>query len=306
MFYLYFLLLFFIFYSLFPLSMYQIKTSIIGIKDFLSLSRIDIIECNKAYKYLQEYSNNNSSELDTKNVEKLYKVLNIFLSIVDIEKMYIPPHLNDKLGLFENQEMIENKITNNLKANENSTLLDIGCGRGRIAHYVHQLTGAKIFGYNIDENQINNAIDYTKSQNLSNKLKFTIADHHETLPYKDNLFDGAYSYQALWPFLKKDELNHAASELFRVLKPGGIYSCSEYVITEDFDFKNKKHKDLHRLFLPTLAATQSNYPSNIVKELKNVGFELIVSKPSDAPTWTLTEQKTNVIIFFKYIAKMCT
>ena len=292
------------YFNFFTFTFYQFSTSSQAIKDLLNLSKNDIVTCNLAYKYLQDKANDpdTNTDFDTKQVENYYKVLNIFLSIVDIEKMYIPPHIDDSKGLFDNQLIIEKKITKTLNTNQNSKILDIGCGRGRIAHYVHSLTQSEIYGYNIDEVQIKNAINYADFKKKSHKLKFKVADHHKKLPYEDNYFDASYSYQALWPFLKKKELQHAASELFRVLKPGGIYSCSEYVITQDFDFKNPEHRNLHKLFLPTLAATKSNYPSDIVDELIKAGFEVITSKPSDAPTWTLTEQKTNLIILFKYIA----
>ena len=108
-------------------------------------------------------------------------LLNIFLSIADIEKMYIPPHINEREGLFQNQLIIEKKITKALNANNNSKILDIGCGKGRIAHHVYELTKSKIYGYNIDEYQINNAINYTRDKNLDSKINFTVADHHKTL-----------------------------------------------------------------------------------------------------------------------------
>jgi sterol 24-C-methyltransferase len=45
--------------------------------------------------------------------------------------------------------------------------------------------------------------------------------------------------------------------MYRVLKPGTRYSCSEYLLTPHFDWNNEEHVALHRSFLPTLAATQS-------------------------------------------------
>ncbi len=43
------------------------------------------------------------------------------------------------------------------------TLLELGCGRGRIAHHVARLTGAKVVGLNIGDDQIANAIDYANT-----------------------------------------------------------------------------------------------------------------------------------------------
>ena len=54
--------------------------------------------------------------------------------------------------------------------------------------------------------------------------------------------------------------------------------------------------ELHRLFLPTLAATQSNYPADVVAALERAGFETILSAPSVAPAWPLTDQKTDLFL----------
>ena len=47
-----------------------------------------------------------------------------------------------------------------------------------------------------------------------------------------------------------------AREIFRVLRPGARFSCSEYLLTPHFNWEDERHVAMHRLFLPTLAATQ--------------------------------------------------
>ena len=54
-------------------------------------------------------------------------------------------------------------------------------------------------------------------------------------------------------------LDGLAEEMFRVLKPGARYACSEYLLTPHFDWNDEEHVTLHKSFLPTLAATQSMY-----------------------------------------------
>ena len=92
---------------------------------------------------------------------------------------------------------------------------------------------------------------------MSNRLHFKVGDHHEPLAYESDAFDGCFSFQAVWPFFKKEELDEHAGEMFRVLKPGARYACSEYLLTPHFDWDNEEHVRLHRSYLPTLAATQS-------------------------------------------------
>ena len=84
------------------------------------------------------------------------------LSVFDLEKLYIPPQFNDSKGLYDNQLICEQVLLQelNLRDLKSSHLLDMGCGRGRIAHYLATLSGGKVSGYNIDPNQIENAINW--------------------------------------------------------------------------------------------------------------------------------------------------
>jgi sterol 24-C-methyltransferase len=83
--------------------------------------------------------------------------------------------------------------------------------------------------------------------------------------------------------------------MYRVLKPGARYACSEYLLTPYFDWDNEEHAALHRTFLPTLAATQSMYPADVCAALERAGFEILVSAPSKSEAWPLCEQKRNLI-----------
>ena len=99
------------------------------------------------------------------------------------------------------------------------------------------MSGGQVSGYNIDPDQIENAIDWAKQVDMSERLHYKVGNHHEPLEYESESFDGCYSVQAVWPFFKKEELDAHAEEMFRVLKPGTRYACSEYLLTPDFDWK---------------------------------------------------------------------
>ena len=63
---------------------------------------------------------------------------------------------------------------------------------------------------------------------------------------------------------------------------------------------------MHKLFLPTLAATQSNYADDVVDAMLKAGFHLVLSRPSIAPTWPLTDQKTDTFLTLRFfIGKVC-
>ena len=282
------------------MNWYRIKTSFIGIKRLITLSKEDKQACIDAYKFFQSMQNGakTTTEDETKAVAAYYKVLNNMLSVFDLEKLYIPPQLDDSLGLYGNQLLCEQALLAelNLSNPDASHLLDMGCGRGRISHYFASLTGGQVSGYNIDPNQIENADDWAKETNMSDRLHFKVGDHHKPLEYDSESFDGCFSFQAVWPFFKEEELDSCAEEMFRVLKPGSRYACSEYLLSPYFDWSNEEHANLHKKYLPTLAATQSIYPADVCKALERAGFKILLSAPSKSPAWPICEQKRDLIL----------
>ena len=268
---------------------YRTKTALTGLKRLATLPREDKEACIEAYRFFQRMQAGEETKTvdETRAVADYYKVLNNMLSVFDLEKLYIPPMLDESKGLYDNQILTEKAVLAELALADprGSHLLDMGCGRGRISHHFATLTGGQVSGYNIDPDQIENAISWAEHTKMSDRLHFRLGNHHDPLDYDDESFDGCFSFQAVWPFFKKEELDAHAQEMARVLKPGARYACSEYLLTPFFDWDDEEHVALHRLFLPTLAATQSMYPADVCAALERAGFRIIVSAPSKSEAW---------------------
>ncbi|NNE19415.1 MAG: class I SAM-dependent methyltransferase, partial [Myxococcales bacterium] len=273
------------------MNWYRIKTAFIGLKRLAELTDEDKQACIDAYKFLQRMQDGEPTETadETKAVADYYKVLNNLLSVFDLEKLYIPPQLDESQGLYGNQLLVERAVLKelNLKDPKGSHLLDMGCGRGRISYHFATLTGGQVSGYNIDPNQIESAIDWAAECRMDDRLHFKVGNHHDPLEYDSGTFDGCFSFQAVWPFFKKEELDAHAGEMFRVLKPGARYACSEYLLAPHFDWDNEEHVSLHKAFLPTLAATQSMYPADVCAALERAGFTVVLSAPSKSAAWPI-------------------
>ncbi|MEE3127195.1 MAG: class I SAM-dependent methyltransferase [Actinomycetota bacterium] len=283
------------------LDTYRIKTAVVGLKRLATLPAEDKQACIDAYRFFQSMQAGRQTETaeETKAVADYYKVLNNMLSVFDLEKLYIPPMLDETKGLYENQILTERALLEDLALDDprGSHLLDMGCGRGRIAYHLATLTGGQVSGYNIDPDQVENAVDWARHRGMSDRLHFEVGNHHEPLGYPSESFDGCYSVQAVWPFFKKEELDRHAQEMYRVLKPGARYACSEYLLTPFFDWDDPEHVALHRLYLPTLAATQSMYPADVCAALEHAGFRILLSAPSRSEAWPLCEQKRDLILW---------
>ena len=119
------------------MNWYRTKTALIGLKRLATLPEEDKQACIDAYKFFQRMQAGEKTETEdeTRAVADYYKVLNNMLSVFGLEKLYLPPQLNDSEGLYANQLLCEQAVLKelNLKDPEASHLLDMGCGRGRIS-----------------------------------------------------------------------------------------------------------------------------------------------------------------------------
>jgi sterol 24-C-methyltransferase len=101
----------------------------------------------------------------------------------------------------------------------------------------------------------------------------------------DNTFDAVYAIEAT---VHAPSLEAVYSEIFRVLKPGGIFGVYEWVMTERYDNDNMEHRRLR------IGIEQGNGIANMVKAseavraIRAAGFELLdhedlADRPDSSP-----------------------
>ena len=88
---------------------YRLKTALDGVQRLTTLPAEDKQACIDAYKFFQrmQAGEETSTEDETRAVAAYYKVLNNMLSVFDLEKLYIPPQLDESQGLYGNQILID-------------------------------------------------------------------------------------------------------------------------------------------------------------------------------------------------------
>ena len=179
-----------------PVSWYQVSTALSALSELSAIPAADVEACLDAYAYLSANSRTpletNTAE-ETENVRRYYSVVQAVLAIADIEKMYIPPESSTSAGVFGNQILLERQMIRSLNATSSSRLLDIGCGRGRVAHHVAMETGCRVSGFNVDSRQVEHARARATESGAEDSLDFTQGDFHHRFPYGDGSFDGAES-----------------------------------------------------------------------------------------------------------------
>ena len=205
-----------------------------------------------------------------------YTVLNHLCALGHVEKMYIPPAIDLSVGIIDNQTLFERIMAKNLKIEKGSKVLDIGCGRGRVASHIATLTGADVTGLNLDPTQLASARKFTEANGLTKQCQFIQADVNDLpLPFKDHSFDAVYHVQV---FSIVKDLRKLFKEIHRILKPGGRISCLDWMSLKDYDPSNAHHATLMKKIKPLIGAIGTISADTYAQVMREAGFEIVIDE----------------------------
>jgi ubiquinone/menaquinone biosynthesis C-methylase UbiE len=109
-------------------------------------------------------------------------------------------------------------------------VLDIGCGAGGITmHLVEKHGAAQAIGFDVEVPVIATARKRAADRGLQDRLRFVQALPGK-LPFPDASFDVVFSKDALLHVPDKSSL---FADIFRVLKRGGVFAASDWLISHD-------------------------------------------------------------------------
>ncbi|MBZ9884556.1 methyltransferase domain-containing protein [Mesorhizobium sp. CA10] len=110
------------------------------------------------------------------------------------------------------------------------TILDIGCGAGGITLHLTATHGAaRATGFDVEKPVIETARRGVIRKGLEDRVSF-VQPPPGPLPFTNASFDVVFSKDALLHVPDKDSL---FAEIFRVLKPGGVFAASNWMISHD-------------------------------------------------------------------------
>ncbi len=205
-----------------------------------------------------------------------YSVLNHLCAIGQVEKMYIPAAMDLSKSLTVNQKLFEKKMSEDLGINKGHKVLDIGCGRGRIASHIATLTNANVTGMNIDTDQLESARQFVMGNGLADRCQFKLADLNDLpLPFPDHSFDAVYEVGV---FTYSRDLRKLFKEIHRVLKPGGKFAGLDWMRLPNYNPANPHHADLMKRIKPLVGAIGTPSVEEFGGKLKDAGFNLLIDQ----------------------------
>jgi sterol 24-C-methyltransferase len=260
---------------MFPsIDTYRLKTRLQALAKLATLDSEDVDAFMASYILFEgDWSNKNGKR--EQHIVDYYRVINHLCALGNVEKMYIPPLRDRAEGVRRNQELFEEKMMRDIEVRAGNRVLDIGCGRGRVASHVASKTGAHLTGLNIDPDQVENARDHAKRVGLADRCEFIQGSLNDPLPFADASFDAAYQIQAFTYAKDKDAV---FSEVFRVLRPGAKFSYLDWVLLPGYDPSNPEHADLVARTAPFIGAVDTSTVEEIVAPMERAGFAVLLSE----------------------------
>ena len=158
------------------------------------------------------------------------------------------------------------------------TLLDVGCGTGWLLEHLSNCKNAEYYGLDLSENML----EIARSKNIKNAE--LVQGYADSLPYDDNSFDIVTCIQSFHHYPDPDK---AMREVYRVLKPNGLYILSDTGVggigawfDNNILFKLMQSGDCH---------TENR--KDLARRMEKNGFRKVKSKQLKGFIYTVIGQK---------------
>lgn len=154
------------------------------------------------------------------------------------------------------------------------TVLDAGCGVGGPMREIARHFGARIVGVNIIPEQVERARRYNEEAGLADRCEVVLGDFTD-LPMGDDSFDAVLAIDSI---CHAPDRTQAYGDLFRVLRPGGLFATSDLVMTDRFNPYDPEHQRIKTGFamcngIPDVATAEECCAS-----LVGAGFEFLEAR----------------------------
>jgi len=234
---------------------------------------IDVKEFIDDYNDLQDDSKASKEERDTKYknlVNSYYELATLFYEWGWGTSFHFANKYKGE-SFTESIKRHEYYLAGRLGCKKDDKLLDCGCGVGGPYRNIAKFTNCDITGITINEHQVQRGNQLNRQAGLQDICRSIQGDFMH-LPFEDNSFDGVYAIEAT---CHAPDRVKVFTEIKRVLKPGNIFACYEWCLTDKYNKNNEEHKLIKKQIevgdgLPDMATTWE-----VNKALIDSGFEII-------------------------------
>lgn len=179
--------------------------------------------------------------------------------------------LTKGLGIDDSMKVYDESFARRLGLKPGTKVLDAGCGIGGPARTIAKAIGCHITGVTINKWHVERGEALTKAAGLDHLVKHMQADFLH-LPFEDESFDAVYAFDAL---CYAADVRDVYKEIWRVLKPGAPFGFHDWVMTDEFDESDRKHRHTRNEIELGNGITNMPLLKDVRSGLKEVGFRVV-------------------------------
>ena len=154
-------------------------------------------------------------------------------------------------------------------------VLDVGCGIGGPLKAICRFTNQNITGITLNQYQVDRGNELCQRDAVcKDKAKLVQGDFMK-MPFQEDSFDAAYAIEAT---CHAPDRVKVYSEVLRVLKPGSIFACYEWCMTDAYEKGNPEHERIKKMVEEGDALPDIVHTSVCLEALKKAGFEVLESR----------------------------
>ena len=184
---------------------------------------------------------------------------------------YYPSSTSSPLPIDQALRAMEAKLYEALDCPKGSTLLDAGCGVGRVALYMAERGKYKIECIDVVERHVARAKKNIAKEGMQESVSAQLGDYHHLEDFPSSSFDGIYTMETL---VHSTDPLKVLQEFLRLLKPGGHVALHEYD-HRDLDKAPQKLADaMKKVNKYAAMPANASFDQDVLKHLLDeAGFE---------------------------------
>ena len=241
------------------------------------------------YIKFRHYLNQNTKIKSKKNIEFHYDLGN------DFYKHWLDKSMTYSSGIFleKNNNLYDaqihkyEQIINPMQLNENSNLLEIGCGWGGFSAYVAKKYKSKVKAITISKAQFDFASNHILKEGLNEKVSIEMQDYRDINKTYSNI-----ASIEMFEAVGKEYWNTFLNTINNSLLPDGLASLQIITIRDDKAFRYQKNPDfIQQYIFPGGVLPSKEQLKNLSREIGLYFLENKNFKNSYAQTLQLWNQK---------------
>jgi sterol 24-C-methyltransferase len=153
-----------------------------------------------------------------------------------------------------------------------SKILDVGCGIGGPMRNIARFTQCHVTGLTLNPYQVERGNELCRTDSTVKDIAVSTLGDFMEMPFSSQTFDAAYAIEAT---CHAPDRVGVYREIKRVLKPGSIFACYEWCMTDNYVPGNPKHERIKKQLEEGDGLPDICHTSVCLKALEEAGFEII-------------------------------